>query len=122
MYFAFQVDPLDLSEFAGIRRKRSTTPFNFEDASDFSDADISSVHASSAPIGPRGVITQKSGKTRRLIRNRDGTFLGSPGNSDPDEIIYASEAQIISRSASPAGLINPGKDATATNFSFHTIT
>ena len=57
------------------------------------------------------MITQKSGKTRRLIRNRDGTFLGSPGNSDPDEIIYASEAQIISRSVSPAGLINPGKDA-----------
>ena len=62
------------------------------------------------PIGPRGVRPAKSGKTRRLVRNRDGTFMGSPGNSDPDEIIYASEAQIISRSVSPrSGLINPGK-------------
>ena len=101
---------MELSEFCGIRRKKSVTPFNFEDASDFSDADISSVHASSAPIGPRGVRPAKSGKTRRLVRNRDGTFMGSPGNSDPDEIIYASEAQIISRSVSPrSGLINPGK-------------
>ena len=101
---------MELSEFCGIRRKKSVTPFNFEDASDFSDADISSVHANSArSIGPRGAIQAKSGKTRRLIRNRDGTFLGSPGNSDPDEIIYASEAQIISRSVSPIGLINPGK-------------
>ena len=101
---------MELSEFCGIRRKKSVTPFNFEDASDFSDADISSVHATSAPIGPRGVRPAKSGKTRRLVRNRDGTFCGSPGNSDPDEIIYASEAQIISRSVSPrSGLINPGK-------------
>ena len=100
---------MELSEFYG-GRKKSITPFNFEDASDFSDADISSVHATSAPIGPRGVRPAKSGKTRRLVRNRDGTFCGSPGNSDPDEIIYASEAQIISRSVSPrSGLINPGK-------------
>ena len=100
---------MELSEFYG-GRKKSVTPFNFEDASDFSDADISSVHATSAPIGPRGVRPAKSGKTRRLVRNRDGTFCGSPGNSDPDEIIYASEAQIISRSVSPrSGLINPGK-------------
>ena len=42
----------------------------------------------------------KSGK-RRLIRARDGTFLGSPGHSDPDEIIYAKDAQIISPVASP---------------------
>ena len=47
----FQVDPLELSEFCGIRRKNSPAPYNFEDGSDFSDADISSVHATSAPIG-----------------------------------------------------------------------
>ena len=86
-----QVDPVELSEFSGFGRKKSMTPFNFEDASDFSDADISTVHAHS--FG-------KSAK-KRLIRNRDGTFMGSPDHSDPDEIIYASEAQIISREISP---------------------
>ena len=42
---AIQVDPVELSEFSGVRRKKSVIPFNFEDISDFSDADISTVHA-----------------------------------------------------------------------------
>lgn len=40
-------------------------------------------------------------KKRQLIKKKDGTFLGSPENSDPDEIILASEASIRSLAVSP---------------------
>ena len=45
-----QVDPIELKEFYGGSKQKSITPFNFEDASDFSDADISTVHAYSTII------------------------------------------------------------------------
>ena len=101
---AIQVDPIELSEFSGTRiqesRNGAKIPFNFDEASDFSDADISTVHVNSnTPSRKSGAA--KSGK-RRLIRNRDGTYLGSPDeHSDPDEIIYASEANIVSPVLSP---------------------
>ena len=99
---AIQVDPIELSEFSGTRtqesRNNAKVPFNFDEASDFSDADISTVHNSNPPSRKSEA---KSGK-RRLIRNRDGTYLGSPDeHSDPDEIIYASEANIVSPVLSP---------------------
>ena len=97
---AIQVDPIELSEFSGSRNPDSRTPFNFDEASDFSDADISTVHVNSNPPSRKSGAA-KSGK-RRLIRNRDGTYLGSPDeHSDPDEIIYASEANIVSPVLSP---------------------
>ena len=40
-------------------------------------------------------------KKRQLIKKKDGTFLGSPENSDPDEIILASDASIRSLAVSP---------------------
>ena len=99
---AIQVDPIELNEFSGIRvqESRARIPFNFDEASDFSDADISTVHGASNPREKSGKSVAKSGK-RRIIRNRDGTYLGSPEHSDPDEIIYASEANIVSPVLSP---------------------
>ena len=96
------MDPIELNEFSGIRvqESRARIPFNFDEASDFSDADISTVHGASDPREKSGKPAAKSGK-RRIIRNRDGTYLGSPEHSDPDEIIYASEANIVSPVLSP---------------------
>ena len=86
-----QVDVTELKNMCGTTSEPKQF-FNYEDISDFSDADISTVHPNVKPV---------SSHKKRLIRKKDGTFLGSPENSDPDEIILASEASIRSLAVSP---------------------
>ncbi len=94
-----QVDPSEfvVSGFSAKSTARSTRRrhhYNLEDDSDFSDADISTVH-------PKAAKNNSKSAKKRLIRGRDGTYLGSPNHSDPDEIILASEAVVDSPTISP---------------------
>ena len=60
-----QVDSAELKTMGGVDIKPKV-PFNYEDISDFSDADISTVHPNDQPVSQK----------KRLIRKKDGTFLG----------------------------------------------
>ena len=66
---AIQVDVSELKNMCGAPMLKTKTQINnYEDVSDFSDADISTVHPSVTPAS--------SSNKRRLIRKKDGTFLG----------------------------------------------
>lgn len=91
---AIQVDPSELRQHPGGGLSGGSTaksarhqPYNFDELSDFSDADISTVH--------NATTSKTSSHKRRLVRGRDGTFLGSPDHSDPDEIILASDTIVM---------------------------